>query len=320
MNKRFGGRLFYFLVTMFGVTFLIYFAFFALKHRGGNLFLPGEIIKGYFQWWLGLLRFDLGLSLKDHRPVLSKILERFPATLELNVASLVFSFLISIPLAFWVIHKDKKTWEYSFSFITMVLFSLPSFWIALVLSIFLGFQLGEITQAWFGFQFRFPISGMRSLEVALNSGAFTWWQRFTDRLFHLILPVICSSLFNIALIYKFFYNELRRIMNREYITAARARGTSELRVVLLHAGKNAVFPLLTVFSLLIPGLLSSNFIIETVFSWPGIGRLGYDAIMARDYPLVMGLALFTTMIVIGTNLGIELAYFYFNPMLREAKD
>lgn len=309
------------MLTIFGVTFFIYFSLFILRVKSAQAG-PGlfhELTVGYIAWWGDLLRLDLGMSLKDHRPVIAKILERFPATLELNALTLIFSFLVAVPAAISAIYFKNRFCARFFSFLSLNLFSIPNFWIALVLSIFFGFQLGEITQQLFGFSFRFPISGMRSLEMVLNKGAYSTWEIFQDRVFHLILPVICSSLFNIALIYKFFYSELLKIMTREYIVAARARGIPEWEIITRHAGKNAIFPLITVFSLLIPSLLSSNFVIETIFSWPGIGRLGYDAILARDYPLVLGLALFTTMIVIGTNLLIEAFYFYFNPLLREGE-
>jgi len=278
-----------------------------------------HFFRDYSNWWKGILKLDFGFSLKDQRPVFTKILERIPATMTLNIISLFVSFAIAIPISLFAVNSGHGKLRKSIEFFVNLLFSLPNFWIALVLSIFFGLQIGEITNNLFGVTLRLFISGMRSLEIALDPGNFSIFQRLYDQTLHLILPVICASIFNIALIYSFFTTKLEEIMSQNFIKALKARGIPNRIILLKHAGKNAVFPLLTLLSLLVPAILSSNFIIETIFSWPGIGRLGFDAIMTKDYPVVMGLSLITTIFVISFNFFIELLYTILNPKLRRSR-
>jgi len=274
-----------------------------------------HFFNSYISWWKGIIKLDFGFSLKDGRPVFTKILERIPATLELNIISILASFIIALPISLYAVHRGYGKLRKAIDFIINLLFSLPNFWIALVLSIFFGLQFGDITNNLFGITLRLPISGMRSLKIALNPSGFSFLQKFLDQSLHLILPVICASIFNIALIYSFFTTKIEEIMSQNFIRALRARGIPEHIILIKHAGKNAIFPLLTLLSLLVPTILSSNFIIETIFSWPGIGRLGFDSIMTKDYPVVMGLSLITTIFVVSFNFIIEILYSLLNPRI-----
>lgn len=312
-------KILYLIIICISISFIVNISIYSTKAVTlQREFIPSDFLIQYFKWLYNAIRLDLGYSTKDNRSVLEKIIERLPATIILNAITLIFSFIIAVPLSFLYVFSKRNVRDI-LDLLNSILFSIPNFWIGLILAVIFGLYLGYLTQSLFGVTIRLPISGMRSLEIALNPTKFTLLERIYDYTLHLILPVISGALFNIALIYNFFSKELNRIMSERFIIALRARGLPLKHIILKHAGKNAIFPLLTLLSLLIPVILSANFIIETIFAWPGIGRLGYDAIMSMDIPMVSGLSLLSAMIVVITHAILEGLYLFFNPNIKVDK-
>ncbi|HAX62076.1 MAG TPA: diguanylate cyclase [Elusimicrobia bacterium] len=255
----------------------------------------------YFLWLKRLVKFDFGKSFKDDRPVIKKIAERLPATLLLNFLSIIFIFAIAIPIG--VISSVKK--DTVFDKITTVTvffgFSVPTFWLAILLMIFFGLHLGWL-----------PVSGFRSI----NFDELTFLEKFTDIAKHLVLPVFVSAFTGIAGLSRYTKSAMLEVLHQDYIRTARAKGLPESTVIFKHALRNALIPVVTIVGLTIPDLIGGSFIFETIFAWPGMGRLGYEAIMSRDYPVIMAVGTIVAILTLLGNLIADITYAYVDPRIR----
>jgi peptide/nickel transport system permease protein len=233
----------------------------------------------YWRWLRNLFTLEFGDSFKDNQPVWRKIAERLPVTIQLNVISIVLIYAIAIPLGIY-----SATHPYSFgdqitTFGAFMLFSLPSFWIGTLAIVFLCG--GD-------FFYVFPPGGLTSVNY---SPAWSLWQRFLDRLWHLCLPVSMLSYAGFASLSRFMRSSMLENIRQDFVQTARAKGLAERVVIYKHVLRNSLIPIVTIMASILPGLISGSVIIETIFSIPGLGQLGYEAVLARDYPIIM--AVFT---------------------------
>ncbi|OQA92535.1 MAG: Dipeptide transport system permease protein DppB [Elusimicrobia bacterium ADurb.Bin231] len=255
----------------------------------------------YFIWLKRIVALDFGKSFKDDRPVLKKILERLPATLLLNFLTIISIFALAIPIGVYSAVKKDTIFDKITTIFVFLGFSVPTFWLAIMLMIFFGLRLGWL-----------PITGFRSInfdELSLLGKSF-------DIIRHLILPVAISSFTGIAALSRYTRSSMLEVLHQDYIRTARAKGLSEHLVIFKHALRNALIPVVTILGLTIPELIGGSFIFETIFAWPGMGRLGYDAIMARDYPVIMGIGTIVAVLTLLGNLIADITYAYVDPRIR----
>ncbi len=238
--------------------------------------LDKPLWKQYGLWVWRMCRLDFGTSFKDHRPVIKKIGEALPITLQLNIISILLVYLISIPVGVYSATHERSFSDTLVTLILFVLYSLPSFWTAMLLIYFFG-----------GGQFLdiFPTYGLNSLGASQMS----WGNWLLDRAWHLVLPVTCLTYIDLAIISRFARSGMIEVIHQDYIRTARAYGFSERVVVFKYAMRNSLIPILTLVGALVPALIGGSVIIEQIFSIPGMGRLSFEALLGRDYPLVMGI-------------------------------
>jgi len=256
----------------------------------------------YFSWVKKLAVLDLGTSFSpDRRPVADKILERLPITIALNVLSLLLILFVAIPIGVLsAVHQDSW-FDRAMSVFVFIGFAIPTFWLALLLMIFFGVQLGWL-----------PISGIRSL----NWEYLPAWDAFVDLLKHLILPVLISAFGGLAGLSRYMRANMLEVIRQDYITTAKAKGLSRRTVIYKHALRNALLPVVTILGLSVPGLIGGSVIFETIFAIPGMGQLFYMAVMARDYPTVMGILFIGAVLTLIGNLLADLSYALVDPRIR----
>ena len=234
----------------------------------------------YVQLWKYLIKVtsgDLGYSFVSGVPVLDLILERFPLTLLLMLSQYFFSALFGIALGVVSSRKPNSFLDNATTVFSLAGFAIPIFWLGQMLILIFGFYLD-----WF------PLQGMRNLRQM-----YTGYRYFLDVAYHMALPVLTLTLYNMALIVRLTRGSMLQVLVQDYITVARSKGLSERIILLKHALRNALLPVVTVIGMQFRVLLTGAVLTETVFAWPGLGRLTFDAIHARDYNLLMGMFIFT---------------------------
>ena len=255
----------------------------------------------YWHWVSRLARFDLGLSLRDQRPVIDKVLEALPATLFLNVVSFLVALGIAIPFGVHSATHPKTRFTRAFSGFSFFAFSFPGFWLALLLQLVLAAALGWL-----------PISGI--LSAGLESAP--WWQRLPDFLWHAMAPIIVSVFGSWAVMSRYVRNSMFEALHQDYIRTARAKGLGERAVFWRHALPNALLPVVTLLGLSLPGLIGGSVLIETIFAWPGLGRLGWEASTSFDYPVILGVSLMGAALTILGNLAADVGLALLDPRIK----
>jgi peptide/nickel transport system permease protein len=255
----------------------------------------------YLSWLKKMSRLDFGTSYKDNLPVLKKIGERMPKTLLLSGLSMILAFLLAIPIGIFSALKQNSLWDRGLTVFVFLGFSIPTYWISLLLMIFFGIYLGWL-----------PVTGFRSILAE----DFTAWGKFIDIVRHLTLPLLVTSLTGLAGLSRYMRNGTLEVIRQDYIRTARAKGLPESRVIRVHALRNTLIPLVTILGLSLPGLISSSIIFETIFSYPGLGRLAYEAVMARDFPVIMATVTFSAILTLVGNLIADVCYAYADPRIR----
>lgn len=255
----------------------------------------------YLKWLKRLSRLDFGESFNDNRPVLDKILERIPNTLLLNLLSLILIFIIAIPIGIYSAVRQNSISDKFFSVSTLIGYSMPTFWMALLLIMYFGVSLHVL-----------PVSGMRSQDAE----RFPLYLQVFDRLWHLVLPVFVSSFGGLASISRYTRSSMLEVIRQDYIRTARAKGLPESTVIYKHALRNALLPIITILGLSLPGLIGGSFIFETIFAWPGMGRLGYEAAMSFDYTVIMGVVIFGAILTLIGNIIADITYALIDPRIR----
>jgi peptide/nickel transport system permease protein len=254
-----------------------------------------------FARWIGrVARLDLGDSFVDRRPVSERIREALPATLALNGLALFFTLAIGIPIGVAAGGRPEGPFDRTSAIVLFALYSMPVFWAALLLQTLLSVKLGWL-----------PLYGVSSDPPP------TGFAGVADRLAHLALPVTCLTYASLAFFARLVRAGVVEARSQDYVTAALARGVSRRGALWRHAFRNALLPLITLLGLLLPGLLSGSVIVERIFAWPGLGRLYFDSILSRDYPVVLGLSLIGAVATLAATLAADLAYAFADPRVRE---
>lgn len=275
--------------------------------------LDQPLHKQLFFYLSGLAKGDLGTSFKKKEPVWNLIFKRLPATIELALGSLVFGLAIGLPVGVWSAVKQYSAVDRVSMCVAFLGISMPPFWLGIVLIILFSASLG-----WF------PVSGRITygLEPPFFTGMYMIDSLLTGRIDsfvssfeHLLLPSITLGLAMAAIVARVTRSSMLEVMRHDYVTLARAKGNREFKVITKHALRNALIPTITVVGIQIGVLLGGNMIVETVFGWPGIGRLAVDAIFARDYPLVQGVVIIYAFTYVMANLLVDILYTFINPRM-----
>jgi peptide/nickel transport system permease protein len=265
----------------------------------------------YWRWMKSFASGDMGYSLSHHRPITAVLADRIPNTLILSGVSLVLIFAIGIAVGIVQAVRQYSLLDNALTFAALFIYSMPSFWLALMLILVFAYQVSFIS--WWPDWLTFPVSGMTD-SVGYESLGF--WGKLGDRVHHLVLPSIALGVSSAAAVARYMRSSMLEVIRQDYIRTARAKGLPERTVILKHALKNALLPIITLFGLYLPFLLSGAVLVEYVFAWPGMGRTIVDAISHRDYPLVMAVSfLFAVMVVIG-NLIADVLYAAIDPRIR----
>jgi peptide/nickel transport system permease protein len=227
--------------------------------------------------WLGkFFTLDFGNSYKDKRPVTERILETLSITLQLNIISIFLIYLISIPIGVYSATNQYSWTDRLTTVVLFVLYSLPSFWVAMLLIYFLG---GGPHLNWF------PIYGVNTF----GADDWPWYRWLLDRAWHLVLPVFCLTYGGLAMLSRYARAGMIETIRQDYIRTARAYGFSEKVVLFKYAMRNSLIPIITLLGTLLPIMISGSVIVESIFSIPGMGKLSFEAVLSRDYPLIMGI-------------------------------
>jgi len=246
----------------------------------------------YAIWLKNLFTLSFGESFKDNQPVWNKIVERVPVTVKLNTLSLLLVYFIAIPLGMYSATHPNSWSDRTATLAAFILFAVPLVWAATMAIVFICG--GD-------FYYLFPPGGLESLEYASD---WPLWRRFKDQAWHLFLPVVLMSYDGFAGLSRYMRASMLEVLGQDFIQVARAKGLQERLVIFKHALRNSLIPQVTILASLLPGLLGGSVIIETIFSIPGLGQLGYESVLARDYPTLM--ALFTVSAML-TLIGILLS-------------
>jgi peptide/nickel transport system permease protein len=267
-----------------------------------QLGLNDPIYVQYAKWLkLILLEGNMGYSFQDGRPVLEKIVERIPATLTLMGTAITLSFLIAIPIGVYSAVRKYSALDNTFTILSFLGVSIPSFFMALM-----AILLFSITWP------IFPVSGMRGDET---SGF-----NLIDIGYHLVLPASVLAFGLIASLTRFMRSSMLEVVNQDFIRTARAKGLSERKVILKHALRNALLPIITLIGLQLPNLLGGALIIEQIFAWPGMGRLAVGSIFIRDYQVIMGITMVGSVLVVLGNLIADVLYAVVDPRIQYGKN
>jgi len=255
----------------------------------------------YKDWLKRFVRFDFGYSIVDGSRVTDKILQRVPVTLSINLVALFLIFTLGIFLGVQgAVYKDSR-FDKSSTFLMFLFFSLPTFWVSL-----LAIQFFSVQAGWF------PVSGIKSLDFEY----FPLARKIADFLWHISLPVSVSVLGSLAGISRYTRERMMSVLREDYVTFAKAKGIPAQAVFYHHALKNALLPVITLLGLSLPALLGGSVIFESIFSIPGIGRLFYEAVLSRDYPLIMGLLSVGAVLTLLGNLFADIGYILVDPRIR----
>ncbi|MBT9159845.1 MAG: nickel ABC transporter permease [Dehalococcoidia bacterium] len=260
-----------------------------IEHVRRELGLDQPVYIQYFRWLTNVLQGDLGYSARTDRPVLDEILTRLPATIQLALAGMLVSLIIAIPVGIISATKQYSIVDNVSMFGALLGVSMPNFWLGLLLILLFSVHLGWL-----------PVFGRGGIE-------------------HLILPAITLGTGMAAITTRLMRSSMLEVLMQNYIRTARAKGLTEKLVIGKHALKNAVIPVVTIVGLQFAHLLEGAVIVETIFAWPGIGRLMVGSIFARDFAVVQGCVLFFALIFVLSNLIVDISYAYLDPRIRYAR-
>jgi peptide/nickel transport system permease protein len=318
-------RLLQSVLVIFGVTVIT----FAAMHMGGDptylyvserasneeiaatrhkLGFDQPLTVQYYRFAKGLVHGDLGMSLTYRTPALGVVLGRFPATMELTFFALFLAVVLAIPLGVLAAINRGKPLDGSIMLVAMLGQSIPSFWLGIMLILAVGLGLRWL-----------PISGRVPILDPLLEGDFGLaLDRLPHALRYLAMPGITIAFFSLARTARLVRSSMLEVLSQDFVRTARSKGISEFRIVVHHALRNAWLPVITMLGLEFGFLLSGVVVVETIFSWPGVGRLVFNAINHRDIPLVQAAVIMFSVVFIGLNLLVDLLYAQLDPRIRLA--
>jgi len=260
-----------------------------------RLGLDRPLVAQYAGWVMAALRGDLGRSFKTGDPVAALVADRLGPTLTLTGGALALALVVAVPLGVLAAVRRNTMWDALASIVSLFGISFPSFWLGIMLILLFSEALGLL-----------PPSGLSEYGREGDLGA---------RLRHAVLPVLTLGLIQMASFMRFTRSSLLEVLQQDYVRTARAKGLPDGRVIWRHALRNALIPVVTVVGLSLPVLVGGAVLTETVFAWPGIGRLAVGAVFERDYPVIMGVNLMIAAVVIGANLLTGIAYCLIDPRI-----
>ena len=240
------------------------------------------------------------LSWKDNQSVLKKIRQRFLNSLPLFIVGTILTWTISFPIGIRSAIFRGGTYDRSATFFAYLLISIPGFFFAYILIIFVVSQ------------FHVPVIGMETFGTAGTS----WMQMTMDRIWHLLLPSLLGATGGIAVLSRYVRSQMLEVEGQDYVRTAKAKGLPPEQVHYKHALRNALLPFVTMFGLILPGLIGGSVIIESIFSWPGIGRMAFEAILARDYPIILTVNFVSAVLVLAGTFISDLLYMLVDPRIR----
>jgi peptide/nickel transport system permease protein len=250
-----------------------------------------------------ILAGELGFSFYYRQPVLSVILDRVPATLQLMVPALLFSATIGILLGVLSARKPYSLADNTISVFSLLGYCVPAFWLGQMLMAAFAVELGWL-----------PSQGMTTVGADLEGASL-----IVDRAAHLVLPFAALAVRHLAVNARMMRSSMMEVAYEDFVTVARAKGLDEKAVIARHMVPNALMPVVTIIGVDVGFLFTGSVLVETVFGWPGIGRLMYESIVKRDYPVLMGNFLITTALVVVVNLIVDLIYVWLDPRVKYTK-
>jgi peptide/nickel transport system permease protein len=256
----------------------------------------------YINWLERLVRLDFGRSMSgDYRPVWDKIKERLPLTVGMNVASMVLTLLIAVPIGVAAAYYQGRWFDSISAVFVFIGFAMPGFWLALLMMLYFGIHLQWL-----------PISGLTSLDY----NSLTPLGKVLDIVKHMAMPIFIYTFGSLAGMSRFMRSSMLEVLRQDYILTARAKGLPLRTVIFKHALRNALLPVITILGLSVPGLIGGSVIIESIFALPGLGQLFYTAVMARDYPMIMGNLVLGAVLTLAGNMLADLCYGLADPRIR----
>jgi peptide/nickel transport system permease protein len=239
-------------------------------------------------------------SFKDSQPVLPKIWRRFLNSLPLFLCATLIVWSLSFPTGIHAALMRGSIYDRSTTFVAYTLISIP------------GFFLSYLVILWVVDTFNVPVIGMRTFGMESAETLYRWM----DRVWHLVVPSLMSAIGGIAVLSRYVRSQMLEVVGQDYVRTARAKGVSEDQVIYGHALRNALLPFITMFGLLLPGLIGGSVIFEQIFAWPGLGRLGYEAILARDFPVILTLNFIAAVLTLAGTLLSDVLYSAVDPRIR----
>ncbi|MGM7554328.1 dipeptide ABC transporter permease DppB [Proteus mirabilis] len=285
-----------------------------------ELGLDKPLWQQYLNYLNGIMHGDLGISLKSRIPVWDEFLPRFKATLELGICAMIFAVSVGIPVGVLAAVKRGSIFDHTAISVSLAGYSMPIFWWGIMLIMLVSVKLdltpvsGRLADSVF-LDDSYPLTGFMLIDTLF------WGEEgdFLDALHHIILPAIVLGTIPLAVIVRMTRSAMLEVLGEDYIRTARAKGLSRARVILIHALRNAMLPVVTVIGLQVGTMLAGAILTETIFSWPGLGRWLIDALQRRDYPVVQGGVLLIATMIIFVNLLVDVLYGIVNPRIRHKK-
>lgn len=323
MAKYLVRRLLQSIIVIFGVTLVTFFSlhlagdptYLYISNRASDeeiaeirrrLGFDDPLPIQYFNFMGNLIRGDFGNSLRTKTPALPIIFERLPATIELTLFAMFLAISLAIPIG--IISALRRGTAIDGGVMLFAIFgqSMPSFWLGIMLILVVGLQLGWL-----------PISGHVPIIKPLLAGEIeVAWRNLPDALLHLVMPGVTIAVFSLSRNARLVRSTMLEVLNQDYIRTARAKGLKEFTVIMSHALRNALIPVVTILGLEFGFLLSGVVVVETVFSWPGVGRLVFNSINQRDIPVVQAAVVMFSFLFVGLNLLVDILYAQLNPKIR----
>jgi peptide/nickel transport system permease protein len=257
--------------------------------------------------WLQLLKYiwalmhlDFGFSYRQNLPVMQAIWINLPATLLLMVSSIVLAFAVGVAAGVVASVKVRTFWDTLVSIAAMFFFAAPSFWLGIMMIVLFAVKLGWL-----------PVGGMATIGGAGGGIAGVF-----DILHHLILPSLALGLFYAATYARVMRSSMLEVAQADFVRTARAKGLSRTKVTLSHVLRNALLPVVTILGVQMGTVLAGSVVIESVFSWPGVGSLLFDSVSSRNYPVVLGIMVLGSLVVIAANIAVDLVYMWLDPRIE----
>lgn len=257
----------------------------------------------YVKWFSQILQGNFGTSFRTGRPVIDMILARLPRTIQLNVAVMIFSLVLAIPIGVLSAVRQYSAMDMIATFIAFFGISMPNFWLGMLMMYLFAVRLGWL-----------PTSGASTYRWTIETVGVFWV--LIDRAKYMIMPVFVLGTSQMAFLTRYMRSSMLQVIREDYVRTARAKGLAERVVVYKHAMRNALIPIVTIMALMVPGLLGGSVIIETIFSWPGVGLLSFNAILQRDYPIVLAFNTIGAVLTLFFMIVADILYVIVDPRIR----